>query len=138
MEASEMVGAQQPWSAHDTCISDELIARLYRATEDNVLDLVAVFSARQRANIAMFCYNKFHLRRIGLAIVTTCDLNELIRDWGFVLGRTIFDQAREPPKEPGPLRTQRRPKITLARSACRYHPPLIDLDDVPEPECSAA
>jgi hypothetical protein len=102
-----------------------------------VIDLVAAFTANERARLAMFCYHKSHLRRIGLAIATTCDLNSLVQEWGLVLGGAIFAQSRERPEEPGRMGVRPRPKITLARSAGGFHPPLIDLDEVSEPVSSA-
>jgi hypothetical protein len=101
-------------------ISDELIGRFHDATEDSALDLV-------------FCYRKSHLRRIGLAIATTCDLNSLVQEWGVILGQAVFAKSREPSEEPGRTGLRLRPKITLARSAGRYFPPPTDLDDVRQP-----
>jgi hypothetical protein len=119
-----------------TSVFDELIARLHYATEDRALDLVAGFTADERARLAMFCYRKSHLRRIGLAIAATCDLNSLVQERGVILGRAVFAQCREPCEEPSRAGVRLRPKVTLARSAGGYHPPLIDLDDV-QPTCSA-
>ena len=62
-----MVSSPNPLLDDGTCISDELIGRLHYATEDRALDLVAAFTANDRAGLAMFCYRKSHLRRIGLA-----------------------------------------------------------------------
>jgi hypothetical protein len=67
---------------------------------------------------------------------TTCDLNSLVQEWGLVLGRAIFAQSRERPEEPGRMGVRPRPKITLARSAGRYYPPPIDIDEIPQPTCS--
>src|ERR1700694_2183838 len=115
----------------DTCISEELIGRLHHASDDNVLDLVAAFTANERASLAVFCYHKSHLRGVGLAIATTCDLNSLVKECGLVLGRAIFAQSRDRLEEPSRMGVRPRPKITLARSAGRYFPPPIDLDNVP-------
>jgi hypothetical protein len=133
----KFVGSPNPVLDDRTSIPDELIGRLHCATEDTALDVVAAFTANERANLAMFCYRKSHLRRIGLAIATTCDLNSLVQAWGVILGQAVFAQSREPCKEPGRTGVQLRPKITLARSARRYFPPPIGLDVVPQPTCSA-
>jgi hypothetical protein len=132
-----MFGSANPILDDDIRISEELIGRLHNATEGSVPDLVAAFTANERASLAMFCYHKSHLRRIGLAIATTCDLKSLVQEWGLVLGRAIFSQSRERSEEPGRMGVRPRPKITLARSAGGFHPPLIDLDDVSEPVSSA-
>ena len=132
-----MFGSSNPILDDDICISDELIGRLHLATEDRARHLVAAFAANERASLAMFCYRKSHLRRIGLAIATTCDLHSLVQQWGTVLGQAIFARSRERAEEPGRVGVRLRPKITLARSAGRHFPPPIDLDDVPQPTCSA-
>ena len=132
-----MIGSPNPVLDDGTCISEELIGRLHNATEGSVPDLVAAFTANERASLAIFCYHKSHLRQIGLAIATTCDLKSLVQEWGLVLGRAIFFQSRERSEEPGRMGVRPRPKITLARSAGGFHPPLIDLDDVSEPVSSA-
>jgi hypothetical protein len=119
-----------PQLDHHTFISEELIGRLHNATDAAILHLVEQFTSQERANLAMFCYRKAHLRRIGLAIATTCDLPSLVQQWGTVLGRAIFNQSREgtPDSEPG--RATHRPKVTLARSAGGIRLPLVDIDDV--------
>src|SRR6202051_947565 len=115
----------------DTLVPEELIGRLHRATETTILDLMAKFTARERANLAVFCYHRSHLRRTGLAIAATCDLPALVRQWGTVLGQAIFAQSRDRSHESYPARIQHRPKITLAQNAGGRRPPLIDVDDTP-------
>jgi hypothetical protein len=115
----------------DTFVSDELIGRLHHANETTIMDLMDKFTPRERANLAMFCYRKSHLRRTGLAIAATCDLPALVRQWGTVLGQAIFAQSRDRSHESYPARIQHRPKITLAQNAGGRRPPLIDVDDTP-------
>ena len=117
----------------DTFVPEDLIGGLHRATEDTVLHLLENFTSRERANLAMFCYRKAHLRRIGLAIAATCDLQCLVQQWGTVLGRAIFVQSRDGARKPDPVRPTYRPKITLACSAGGTRPPLDDIDDVSVP-----
>jgi hypothetical protein len=133
-----MVRAPHPLLDDDACISEELIGRLHHALESSVLDLVASFGANKRASLAMHCYRKCHLRRIGLAIAATCDLNSLVQEWGSLLGRSIFAQSRGGFEDPSQLDVGPRRKITLARSAGGDHPPLIDVDDVPHSSRSAS
>jgi hypothetical protein len=115
----------------DTFVPEELIGRLHRATETTLLDLMEKFTPQERANLAMFCYRKAHLRRIGLSIAATCDLPSLVQQWGTVLGQAIHAQSRDGGVDPDPVRVTHRPKITLARSAGGFRPPLVDIDDVP-------
>jgi hypothetical protein len=122
-----------PQMDDDTVVPEELIGRLHRATENTVFDLMDKFTPQERANLAMFCYRKAHLRRIGLAIAATCDLPALVQQWGTVLGHAIFTQSRHGAPDPDPVRVSNRPKITLARSAGGVRPPLVDIDDLPIP-----
>ena len=117
----------------DTFVPEELIGRLHRATDATILDLTEKFTSQERANLAMFCYHRTHLRRIGLAIAATCDLPSLVQQWGTVLGHAIFAQSRKGASDPDPVRATHRPKITLARSAGGARPPLVDIDDVSKP-----
>jgi hypothetical protein len=137
MQRKNMFGSSNPILDDDTCISEELIGRLRNATEGSVPDLVAAFTSNERASLAVFCYHKSHLRRIGLAIARTCDLTSLVQEWGVILGQAVFAQSRERSEELGRMGVRPRPKITLARSVGRHYPPPIDLDDVPQPTCSA-
>jgi hypothetical protein len=93
---------------------EELIGRLYRANESTVFDLLPELSLQDRAYLAMFCYRKSHLHRIGLAIAATCDENVLVQTWGTALGQTLFAQSREAPPAPQRVPGQHRAKITLA------------------------
>jgi hypothetical protein len=100
----------------DTVVPEELVGLLLHATETTIFGLTEKFTAEERANLAVFCYHKAHLRRTGLALAATCDLATLVRQWGSVLGGAVFAQSREH-SEPSPVRMVNRPKITLARSA---------------------
>lgn len=112
----------------DTVVPEELIGILLRATETTILALTEKFTAEQRANLAVYCYHKAHLRRTGLAIAATCDLASLVRQWGTVLGGAIFAQSRER-HEPSPVRTPSRLRVTLARSA-GGRPPAFDQEEL--------
>ena len=98
----------------DQLVPDDLIGRLYRATESSVFELLPDLSPQDRAYLAMFCYRKSHLHRIGLAIAATCDESVLVQTWGTALGQTLYVQSREPPPLPHRAPGQHRAKITLA------------------------
>jgi hypothetical protein len=111
----------------DQVVPADLIGRLYRASESTVFDLLPELSLQDRAYLAMFCYRKSHLHRIGLAIAATCDENVLVQTWGTALGQTLYAQSREappaPPRQPG----QHRSKITLA--TLTGAPPAVSDDE---------
>ena len=98
----------------DQEVPEDLIGRLYRATESSVFDMLPDLSLQDRAYLAMFCYRKSHLHRIGLAIAATCDETVLVQTWGTALGQTLFAQSREAPPAPHRPPGQHRSKITLA------------------------
>jgi hypothetical protein len=114
----------------DINISEELIGRLHRATEESVLELVVNLRANQRASLAMHCYRKSHLHQTGLTIASTCDLSSLVEECGPILGEAIFAQSRKRSAEPRRLWGRTRPTVTLASSAGGSYPPLVDLDIV--------
>jgi hypothetical protein len=99
----------------DALVPEELIARLLQASESAILDLSQEFEPTDRANLAMFCYRKTHLRQIGLSIAATCELSTLVQAWGTGLGRALFTQSRERIAAPEGVPGHRRSKITLAR-----------------------
>ena len=95
----------------DQAVPEDLIGRLYNASESAVFDMLPELSLQDRAYLAMFCYRKSHLHRIGLAIAATCDENVLVQTWGTALGQTLFAQSREappaPPRQPGQHRSKK-------------------------------
>ncbi len=107
-------GGPAPQIDDDQAVPEELIGRLYRATESSVFEMLPELSVQDRAYLAMFCYRKSHLHRIGLAIAATCDENVLVQTWGTALGQTLYAQSREPPPLPMRAPGQHRSKIALA------------------------
>jgi hypothetical protein len=94
--------------------SDEMLARLYRNGEEGVRDIIAALSPLQRAHLAMFCYRKSHLHRIGLAIAASCDKTILLQAFGTALGRILHAQSREYSLGLGRVPAGSKPKVTLA------------------------
>jgi hypothetical protein len=109
----QAAGPQSLQLDNDQSIPAELAGRLYQAGESHAVDLVAGFSATQRANLAVYCYHKAHLHRIGLAIAATCERSALELSWGRALGKALFEQSRE--LALAPVRSNPyRPAVTLA------------------------
>jgi hypothetical protein len=113
----------------DQLVPDDLIARLYGANESAVFEMLPELSPQDRAYLAMFCYRKSHLHRIGLAIAATCDETALISTWGTALGQTLYAQSREKPAAPLRAPGPHRPKVTLAALSGNPFTPLDDEDD---------
>jgi hypothetical protein len=110
----QAAGPRGPQFDNEQPVPADLAERLYRAGEGRVADLVAGFSATQRADLAVYCYHKAHLHRIGLAIAATCERTTLELTWGRTLGKALFDQSRELTRAPTPATNSYRSAVTLA------------------------
>ena len=91
-------------------VSDELLGDLYRADPKGLPLLVETIPPMLRALLAVYCFRRGHLERIGLTIASTCTEQDLIEQGGMA-GVALYAKSRElqrmPPKMHG---TQ---KITL-------------------------
>jgi hypothetical protein len=110
----QAAGPRGPQFDNEQPVPADLAERLYRAGEGRVADIVAGFSATQRADLAVYCYHKAHLHRIGLAIAATCERSTLELTWGRTLGKALFDQSRELTLASTPATNSYRPAVTLA------------------------
>ena len=128
-------------SDSDPCpVTDDLLGELYRANKNGLPELIATVSPDVRAALAMYCYRRGHLKSIGLAIASTCDMYDL-ETVGGTAGAALFARSRET-APPAPVASQyvARQKITLASGSLRKSLPIdedvelddIDLDDEPE------
>jgi hypothetical protein len=130
-------------SDSDPCpVTDDLLGELYRANKNGLPELIATVSPDVRAALAIYCYRRGHLKSIGLAVASTCDLYDL-ETVGGTAGAALFARSREAAPAP-PVASQyvARQKITLASGSLRKSLPIdedvdlddIDLDDTPEPK----
>ena len=118
----------------DPCpVTDDLLGELYRANKNGLPELIATVSPDVRAALAMYCYRRGHLKGIGLAIASTCDLYDL-ETVGGTAGAALFARSREvAPAAPVASQYVARQKITLASGSLRKSLPIdddVDLDDV--------
>ena len=128
-------------SDSDPCpVTDDLLGELYRANKNGLPELIATVSPDVRAALAMYCYRRGHLKGIGLAIASTCDIYDL-ETVGGTAGAALFARSREvAPAAPVASQYVARQKITLASGSLRKSLPIdedvelddIDLDDTPE------
>jgi hypothetical protein len=132
-------------SDSDPCpVTDDLLGELYRANKNGLPELIATVSPDVRAALAMYCYRRGHLKGIGLAIASTCNLYDL-ETVGGTAGAALHARSRETAPPP-PVASQyvARQKITLASGSLRKSLPIdddVELDDEPEaasPEAAAA
>ena len=120
-------------SDSDPCpVTDDLLGELYRANKNGLPELIATVSPDVRAALAMYCYRRGHLKSIGLAIASTCDLYDL-ETVGGTAGAALFARSREAaPAAPVASQYVARQKITLASGSLRKSLPIdedVDLDD---------
>jgi hypothetical protein len=90
-------------------VSDVLLSRVYRADADELRSIVLTLSESVRASLAVFCYQRAHLRDISRQIAAVCDPVTLVRNGGS-MGLAALAAA----EELQPIRQFHRPKITLA------------------------
>lgn len=108
----------------DPCpIPEQLFGQLRRAPPSDAVEITKALSEPQRAQLAVFCYNKSHLHALGLMIASTCDHKALV-DAGGRMGDHIFHQSRDPSKtlsaEIHPPNFRPRKPISLAHRDIRH------------------
>jgi hypothetical protein len=114
-------------SDSDPCpVPDNLLGELYRANKNGLPELIATVSPDIRAALAMYCYRRGHLKGIGLAIASTCNLYDL-ETVGGTAGATLYARSREAaPAAPVASQYVARQKITLASGSLRKSLPIDD------------
>ncbi len=117
------VASGQPEYQADISAMNAALHHLRTAAADQVREIASSLGARERATLAVCCYGRAHLHRIGLALAAQCSIAHLEAAAGsLVAGSTIYAQSRELPPT---VRTPDRRSITLATSACRFVPCLV-------------
>ena len=96
------------------------LGRLYRGDEQALVATLRTLSERQRAQLALFCNGRQHLRELGLRIAASCEEETLTRIAG-AAGTVLSLQARSSKQNAAsaavqPLAHQR--KVSLARLSC--------------------
>lgn len=78
----------------DECPIDEAsFARLVKLSPAAGLDMVRALPEDIRAGLAVFCYRRTHLRRLGLTLAGSCSKKALVRESGHA-GELIHMQAQ--------------------------------------------
>ena len=64
----------------DSCpVDEELLGRMYRASESGLPKLVETVSSDVRVMLALFCYKRAHMHSLALAIASSCSERDLSR-----------------------------------------------------------
>jgi hypothetical protein len=112
------MGFLHPSAASARNSFDEVLARVIRAEEQTIPDIVGGLPASQRATLAVFCYARAHLHHIGVAIAATCDRFALVQaSPSDAAGNVLFELSRQQHKPDAPEHVSARPRVTLAKSA---------------------
>jgi hypothetical protein len=112
------MGYPHSFAASARMSSDEVLGRLLRAEEHSIPEIVGVMPVNQRAALAVFCYARAHLHRIGLAVAATCDRLALVQaSPSDAAGTALFELSRQQRKADAGEPVSTRSRITPAKSA---------------------
>lgn len=106
-------------SEDDGPVSYSLMSQLYRATTDEIPALVDDLPIGARAQLAVFCYSRAHLRAAGRVIAARCDDTALLRAAGPGIGKSLIEAKRADALDRFGVsgESHSRPKVTLATAA---------------------
>lgn len=95
-------------------VSPDVLADLYRAGPERVVEILRGLSENRRARLALCCFRRAHLRDVALAIATTCDPLRLFQLAGNN-GEALAAQSRKPRDPDDAPRGRHLAKVTLGR-----------------------
>ena len=84
-----------PGNEPSSPVPDEVLAAIIHATPAEAMTISRLLPERQRAQLALFCYERVHLRETGCAIAIACDNGELVRVGGMA-GEALIVQRGLP------------------------------------------
>ena len=99
-------------------VPEDVLGQLYRANSHGLHELVATVPAETRAMLALYCYQRGHLRSIGLAIATSCKQHDLEVVGGHA-GKALFENSRSAPDQAPTSHYLERRKVTLSTGLLR-------------------
>ena len=74
-------------------VAEEFLNTLLRLTPTDVTERTNTLPDEQRGQLAVYCYRRSHLRRLGLAIASQCSRRSLVEEAGHA-GELIHFQAK--------------------------------------------
>ena len=102
-------------------LSESSVERLF-LTPSQAFDNGLKLPAANRAKIAKFCYQRVHMRELGLRLAATCDMKSLVTEFGKG-AETVFKQSRNIERTLDAHRkvekSSKTPPITLAGPALK-------------------
>ena len=94
-----------------------VLALLMRSPDDRGHGLIANLEAKERIALALFCYNRAHLRALAFEILRNCSGTEIHRFAG-PNGGHLYQQANDGPELEETHIAVRRPISLARRIAC--------------------
>ena len=91
------------------------LGSLYRSDPEDLMSQIRDMPEDRRITLAVFCYQRAHLRDLGLSIAATCSDGKLVEAAG-VVGQALSIQCRASVRRFGqdaPARPTGKPKISL-------------------------
>lgn len=88
----------------------EILGLLLRSPGSRVSEIVDDLDETRRAELASFCFQRSHMREIGILIAARCSERSL-RAAGGIVGEMLTDQWQVEPEK------SRKRTVTLARAA---------------------
>ncbi|WP_204934447.1 hypothetical protein [Roseibium sediminis] len=76
-------------------VPEEVLGQLINETLSSVTEKTRNMPEHQRSRLAVFCYRRSHLRRLGLAVAANCTRSGLIAEAGHA-GEVLYQQAANP------------------------------------------
>jgi hypothetical protein len=92
--------------------ADDLLARVYRSTPQQAREFGRELTPDTRVQLALFCYNKAHLREHCVELASECLPDDLRKRCGEQIADSIQNQIRQRAAERA---TYGRRHVTLAR-----------------------
>ncbi|MEJ8473545.1 hypothetical protein [Roseibium algae] len=88
-----MTDQMTPQDLDDCPVSEFTFARLLGTSLSAARELAKALPEDQRSRLAVYCYRRAHLRRLGLSIAKTCSKHSLVEESGHA-GELIHFQAQ--------------------------------------------
>ncbi|SHL44896.1 hypothetical protein [Roseibium suaedae] len=87
-----MTNITDPHSTDDCPVPEALFSQMVSAPLETAMALAQALPETQRSRLAVYCYRRAHLRRLGLAIAAGCSKRSLVEESGYA-GELIHFQA---------------------------------------------
>ena len=94
MSAKPKVQESEVASNHSAPLSEAEILNQILAGPKDAMAIGESLPELQRARIAQFCYQRVHMRELGLKLASTCGLNSLKAAFGRG-GEVVYQQSRD-------------------------------------------